>query len=123
MQEPVQFLTLHDVPGGVLLVGHLRLFKKSPLNMMSAWSRQHGDALRFRLGLKNIYLVSHPALAEEILVQQSERLVKAYEHRPPVGLALVLGNGLVTSSGDAWKRHRRHMQRSFTQRVAEDRRK
>ena len=100
-------------PGGLPLLGHLRLFKKSPLNTMSAWWRQHGDALRFRLGPKTFYLFSHPNLAEEILVQQSNRFVKVYERRRPVGLALVLGNGLVTSSGEAWKRHRRIMQPVF----------
>jgi cytochrome P450 len=113
MQKPVQLFTLHDIPGGVPLLGHLRLFKKSPLNMMSAWWRQHGDALRFRLGPKHLYLFSHPNLAEEILVHQSERFVKVYEHQRPIGLALVLGNGLMTSSSEAWKRHRRIMQPIF----------
>jgi cytochrome P450 len=80
---------------------------------MSTWWRRHGDALRFRLGPKAFYLFSHPDLAEEILVQQSDRFVKVYENRRPVGLALVLGNGLVTSSGEAWKRHRRIMQPVF----------
>jgi cytochrome P450 len=113
MQEPVQPFTLNDVPDGLPLLGHLRLFKKSPLNTMSTWWREHGDALRFRLGPKRFYLFSHPDLAEEILVQQSERFIKVYEHRRPVGLALVLGNGLVTSSGEVWKRHRRIMQPVF----------
>ena len=113
MQEPVQLFTLNDVPGAFPLFGHLRLFKKDPLNTMSTWWREHGDALRFRLGPKMFYLFSHPDLAEEILVQQSDRFVKVYEHQRPVGLALILGNGLVTSSGEVWKRHRRIMQPVF----------
>src|SRR5688572_10332413 len=113
MPEPVHPFTIHDVPGGLPLLGHLPLFKKSPLNMMSTWWRQHGDALRFKLGPKTFYLFSHPDLAEEILVQQSDRFVNVYEHQRPVGLALVLGNGLVKSSGEAWKRHRRIMQPVF----------
>ena len=113
MQNPVQLFTIHDVPGGVPLLGHLRLFKKAPLNTMSAWRCKHGDAVRFRLGPKTFYLFSHPDLAEEILVHQSHRFVKVYEHQRPVGLALVLGNGLVTSSGETWKRHRRIMQPVF----------
>jgi cytochrome P450 len=112
MQASVQPFTIQDVPG-LPLLGHLRLFKDAPLNTMSTWWRRHGDALRFKLGPKTFYLFSHPDLAEDILVQQSDRFVKVYEHERPVGLALVLGNGLVTSSGEAWKRHRRIMQPVF----------
>jgi cytochrome P450 len=102
-----------DVPGGVPLLGHLSTFKKRPLETMSGWWRQYGDALRFRLGPKTLHLFSHPDLAEEILVQQADRFVKVYDPRRPVGLALVLGNGLVTSSGEVWKRHRRIIQPVF----------
>lgn len=113
MPEAVQCFSLVDVPGGTPLLGHLRGFKRRPLEIMSAWWRHHGDALRFRLGPKTLYLFSHPDLAEEILVQQSDRFVKVYDPRRPIGLALVLGNGLVTSSGEVWKRHRRIIQPVF----------
>ncbi len=113
MPHPIQSFTLVDIPGGGPLLGHLRAFKRSPLETMAAWWRQHGDALRFRLGPKTIYLVSHPDLADEILVQQADRFVKVYDPRRPAGLALVLGNGLVTSSGKIWKRHRRIIQPVF----------
>jgi cytochrome P450 len=113
MPHAVQPFTLVDVPGGAPLLGHLGAFKPRPLEMMSAWWRQHGDALRFRLGPKTLYLFSHPDLAEEILVQQSDRFVKVYDPRRPLGLALVLGNGLVTSSGEVWKRHRHIIQPIF----------
>jgi len=113
MPDPVQAFTLVDIPGGAPLLGHLRAFKRRPLETMSAWWRRHGDALRFRLGPKTLHLVSHPDLAEEILVQQSDRFVKVYDPRRPMGLALVLGNGLVTSSGEVWKRHRRIIQPVF----------
>ena len=105
MPEAVHSFKLVDVPGGVPLLGHLLGFKQRPLEIMSAWWRQHGDALRFSLGPKHFYLFSHPDLAEEILVQQSDRFVKVYDSRRPTGLALVLGNGLVTSSGEVWKPH------------------
>lgn len=113
MQDAVQSFTLVDVPAGVPLLGHLGAFKKRPLETMSGWWRQYGDALRFRLGPKTLHLFSHPDFAEEILVQQSDRFVKVYDPRRPVGLALVLGNGLVTSSGETWKRHRRIIQPVF----------
>jgi cytochrome P450 len=113
MPHSVPPFTLVDVPGGGPLLGHLGAFKKQPLEMLSTWWRQHGDALRFRLGPKTLHLFSHPDLAEEILIQQADRFVKVYDPQRPVGLALVLGNGLVTSSGEVWKRHRRIIQPIF----------
>jgi cytochrome P450 len=113
MPDSVPPFTLVDVPGAVPLLGHLGAFKKQPLQMLSAWWRQHGDALRFRLGPKTLHLFSHPDLAEDILVQQADRFVKVYDPQRPTGLALVLGNGLVTSSGEVWKRHRRIIQPIF----------
>lgn len=104
---------LIDVPDGEFLLGHLRAFRRQPLEAMLQWWRRHGDALRFRLGPKTLYLFSHPDLAEEILVHQADRFVKVYEPQRPTGLALVLGNGLVTSSGEVWKRHRRIIQPVF----------
>jgi cytochrome P450 len=105
--------TLVDVPGAIPLLGHLGTFRKQPLEMLTTWWRWHGDALRFRLGRRTLYLFSHPDLAEEVLVKQSDRFVKVYDPQRPTGLALVLGNGLVTSSGEVWKRHRRIIQPIF----------
>lgn len=113
MPDSVPPFTLVDVPGGMPLLGHLRTFKQRPLESLSSWWRQYGDALRFRLGPKTLYLFSHPDLAEEVLVKQSDRFVKVYDPQRPTGLALVLGNGLVTSSGEVWKRHRRIIQPIF----------
>lgn len=104
---------LVDVPGGLPLFGHAGVFKKDPLQTMADWWRRYGDVLRFRLGPKTLHLFSHPDLAEEVLIKQADRFVKVYDPRRPVGLALVLGNGLVTSSGEIWKRHRRIIQPIF----------
>ena len=113
MPDSPPAFTLVDVPGAVPLLGHLRGFKQRPLETMAGWWRQYGDALRFRLGPKTLHLFSHPDLAEEILAQQADHFVKVYDPQRPVGLALVLGNGLVTSSGEVWKRHRRIIQPVF----------
>ncbi|MBX3303702.1 MAG: cytochrome P450 [Nitrospira sp.] len=113
MPDSVSPFTLVDVPGGMPLLGHLGTFRKHPLEALSTWWRRHGDALRFRLGPKALYLFSHPDLAEEVLVRQFDRFVKVYDPQRPTGLALVLGNGLVTSSGEVWKRHRRIIQPIF----------
>ncbi|MCP9471093.1 MAG: cytochrome P450 [Nitrospira sp.] len=113
MSDSGSSFKLVDVPGGLPLFGHAGVFKKDPLRTMAEWWRRYGDTLRFRLGPKTLHLFSHPDLAEEILVRQTDRFVKVYDPRRPVGLALVLGNGLVTSSGEIWKRHRRVIQPIF----------
>jgi cytochrome P450 len=113
MPDSTPSFTLVDVPGAVPLLGHLRAYKARPLEQLSTWWLQHGDALRFRLGLTTRYLFSHPDLAEDVLVKHTDRFVKVYDPRRPSGLGMVLGNGLITASGDVWKRHRRIIQPVF----------
>lgn len=113
MPDPTPSFTLVDVPGAAPLLGHLHAYKTRPLDQLWTWRHQHGDAVRFRLGLKTRYLFSHPDLAEDVLVKHTDRFTKVYDPRRPSGLALVLGTGLVTASGDVWKRHRRIIQPIF----------
>ena len=113
MPDPTPSFTLVDVPGGVPFLGHLRAYQTRPLEMLLSWRRQYGDAVRFRLGLTTRYLFSHPDLAEDVLVKHTDRFAKVYDPRRPSGLGLVLGNGLITSSGEVWKRHRRIIQPIF----------
>ena len=63
MSGPVQSLRWWMSPAAHDSLRHLQAFKTSPLETMAGWWRQHGDALRFRLGPKVIYLLSHPDLA------------------------------------------------------------
>lgn len=113
MPDPTPSFTLVDVPGAAPLLGHLRAYQTRPVELLSTWWRQYGDALRFRLGLTTRYLFSHPDLAEEVLVKQADRFPKVYDLKRPSGLALVLGAGLITAAGDVWKRHRRLIQPVF----------
>jgi len=55
---------------------------------MIAWQHDYGDLLRFKLGSKDFYLISHPDLAVQALVQQQEVFVKIYDANKPNGLAL-----------------------------------
>ncbi|WP_447977510.1 cytochrome P450 [Candidatus Nitrospira bockiana] len=102
-----------DVPKGRFLIGHLAEFRRRPLETMAAWHRELGDLVRFRLGPRTFYLVSHPALAEEVLLEKSDVFVKVYDPARPTGLALVLGEGLLTATGETWRRHRRLIQPMF----------
>lgn len=103
-------------PQGRLLLGHLPEFRPDPLACMSRWHRDFGDIVGFRLGLQRFYLLSHPDLAEQVLVEQPDVFVKMYDPDKPKGLQLVLGQGLVTSTGALWQRQRRLLQPVFQRR-------
>lgn len=100
-------------PPDLPLLGNYLDFRGDPLAAMQIWQRRYGDLLRFRLGLRRFHLVSHPQLAEAVLLGGQDRYLKTYEPDRPDGIALVLGQGLVTSRGQLWQRQRRLIQPFF----------
>ncbi|SES67960.1 Cytochrome P450 [Nitrosospira multiformis] len=104
--------TVPQVKGDFLL-GNLRQMIASPLQAFYNWQQDYGDLVSFRLAARQFYLFSHPKLVEQALIRQSDVFVKIYNPEKPTGLALILGQGLVTSQGDLWQRQRRLMQPVF----------
>jgi len=111
---------LAPFPPGHFLLGNHHEFRGSAYHAMRDWQRIYGDLVRFRLGPVWFHLVSGPELVEDILIARPEQFVKMYSPERPKGLALILGQGLITSSGALWKRQRRIIQPQFVRsRVAE----
>jgi cytochrome P450 len=104
---------LRDPPKGRFLFGHLMEFRSNPLETMAVWQRQYGDLVRFKLGPRAFYLLSHPGLAEEVLIHKPDVFDNVYQPNNPAGLALMLGNGLLTSTGEVWRKHRLIIQPIF----------
>jgi len=100
-------------PPSLPLVGSLFEFRGKPFQTMLDWQRRYGDVIGYRLGRRQFHMISHPALAEDVLITRQDRFVKMYERDKPAGIALVLGQGLATSRGELWKRQRRLMQPLF----------
>lgn len=63
----------------------------------------HGPVVRLWIGPLDIFLVTEPALIEEILVEQPRAFRKDVVTRE---VSLFLGQGLLVSDGDVWRRHR-----------------
>ncbi|MEE7626524.1 cytochrome P450 [Methylobacter sp. Wu8] len=101
---------------GEFLLGNLRQMKANPFQALCDWRRDYGDLVSFRLAVRHFYLISHPKLIEQALIKQSDIFVKMYDPKKPTGLALVLGQGLVTSQGELWQQQRRLMQPVFQRR-------
>ena len=75
----------------------------------------HGDLFALELGLFNAVVVIHPDMVRQITVTRRERYSKTSSYE--VVRRYLLGNGLVTSVGDNWKRQRRTVAPFFTPRA------
>ena len=91
-----------------------RQFFKDPLAHVSRWMDTYGDVWHYMIGATHNYSVANPDMAYELFVRQSKRFIKgpAYTSRKS-GLARFMGEGLVTSNGDFWRRQRRLVAPAF----------
>lgn len=93
------------LPGGTFLK-----FRRDPLGFFAETRRTYGDIAKFSFGPQQVYLVSHPDWIEDVLVTSAKKFQK--------GVALqrakrLLGEGLLTSEGQAHLRQRRTIQPLF----------
>ncbi len=91
-----------------------RQFFNDPLSHVSRWMERYGDVWHFMVGGAHNYGVANPDVIYELFVRQSRNFIKgpAYTSRKS-GLARFMGEGLVTSNGDFWKRQRRLVAPAF----------
>jgi cytochrome P450 len=97
-------------PRGHWLTGHLRPFQRDQLGYLTGCARDYGDVVDLRLGPMRVRLLSHPDLIEEVLVAKSRHFIK---HGPLRQARPSLGNGLLTSEGDFWRKQRKLAQPAF----------
>ena len=102
---------LPPVVKGYPLVGNLFDALRDPLEFMLRELPKYGDVVRARVGPLEIYIVSHPNDVEYVLHGNHRNFIKDKGTRTV--LAEVLGQGLVTSEGDLWRRQRRLAQPAF----------
>jgi len=104
--------TLHAPPGpkGHLIGDNLREYAKDPLGFLSSCAREYGDVVKLRFMGQTFYLLSHPDLIEYVLVENNRNFTKTRILRRNRRL---LGEGLLTSEGDFWRRQRRLAQPAF----------
>jgi cytochrome P450 len=95
-------------------MGALRYIRDEPLRFMTGITREHGDVVQFRVGPYNTMLFAHPDAVKHVLVTNSANYDK---HTPGFEvLGSLLGNGLLTSQGEFWRRQRRIAQPAFHRR-------
>ena len=82
----------------------------NPAYFFEAIVNRYGDFVHYR-GLFNFYLVNHPALVKQILMDTHKVFDKDTILYRRFGN--IFGNGLVSSEGDDWKRQRKLLQPMF----------
>lgn len=91
-------------------VGNLPDIARSPLKFVSNLKEKYGDVAQFSLLGDNVVLLSIPEEIERVLLETGKRYTK---FDPPYALRTILGNGLVSSEGDFWKRQRKLIAPAF----------
>lgn len=96
-------------PKGHWLLGSLPEVNRDALGLFSRTQAEYGDIVRLRLAHKVAHVLSHPAMAEQALIGDTERIVKYTQVKAQLGLSLILGKGLLSSYGGIWRRQRESM--------------
>lgn len=91
-------------------VGNLLQFAAGPLDFLTQNAREHGDFVLWNDHHGSIYQLNHPALIEQVLLRHRDTT-----HKDPITTALnrIMGDGLLTAEGEAWKRHRKFASPAF----------
>jgi cytochrome P450 len=100
-------------PQGNYLVGSLLDYARDPLDFMARCSQEYGDIVRLHLASLPLYLLSHPDHAEYVLVKNNRNFIKSRYFRRELSF---LGQGLLNSEGELWRRQRRLAQPAFHKR-------
>ncbi len=98
-------------PGRKPLIGVLSQLQENPLHVMERATLEFGPLAHLPLPALDAFVLGSPKLVHHVLVANVKNYVK--QTRGYEMLRLVLGNGLVTSEGDFWKRQRRIAQPAF----------
>jgi len=90
--------------------GSLPAMQRDRLGFLLRTRQQLGDVAPFRMIGTDFYLLSNPTHIKHVLLDNHKNYTKGLAYQR---LKAVLGNGLLTSTGDLWLRQRRLIQPAF----------
>lgn len=98
-------------PKGAPFLGMALALRKDPLAGMRKMARDYGDVVRFYVMMQERTLVNRPDLINQVLVIQQNKFHKSELTRRIT--SRILGQGLLISEGEFWRRQRRLAQPAF----------
>jgi cytochrome P450 len=99
-------------PKGSFIQGVMSEFNRDTFGFIERCRSDYGDVVRMRFLYLTAHFLYHPADIEYVLVTNAKNFIKSRSLRTPFFRRLV-GNGLLTSEGEVWKRQRRLAQPAF----------
>jgi cytochrome P450 len=95
------------------LFGYLRRMRRDPVGRVAERFERFGDMYYAPFLKRDVYVLRHPEHIHEVLIAQASKFEK-----PSVGLTArqlrrLLGEGLLNSNGELWRRQRRLIQPAF----------
>lgn len=106
-------LTLPPGPKGNPLIGNLRTFADFGPQTFVDLRAEYGDIVYLRVGGRDFVFIAHPDMIKHVLQDNNRNYHKGFVYSK---VAAFLGQGLLTSDGDFWRRQRRLAQPAFHQR-------
>lgn len=97
-------------PKTTYLLGDLRAAWDDPLTLFSSGARNHGDLVRFRFAWMHYFLLNDERAVHHVLVENAKNYKKSANYQ---GLRILLGEGLLTSEGEFWRKQRKLAQPAF----------
>jgi cytochrome P450 len=97
-------------PKGWPLIGNAPEYLRDPLAFVTRCARQYGDIVKIRLPGLPAVLLCNPQHIEQVLRGNHREFIKDKLTRSLSGF---LGDGLLTSDGDFWRRQRQLIQPAF----------
>jgi cytochrome P450 len=98
-------------PRGATLLRVLVALTRDPLGGLVRITRDYGDVVHLPLGHRRFHLVAHPDDVARVLHENHRNYGKGTRSYDKV--RTLMGDGLVTSEGEAWRRQRRLVQPAF----------
>lgn len=98
-------------PEGLPILGNGLSFSRDPGRAVESWAA-HGDRVRLPFLGESMYMVTHPELIEQILVENQHKFTIGSEQRET--FEGIEDHAMMTATGDRWKRLRRAAHPAFT---------